>query len=49
MYACGLRRSEEPHIGDNFSKIGHHVRASASGDKSGIEGERRGPEKSVSF
>jgi len=42
IYAGGLGCSEESHIDNNFGKIGDHVRANASGDESGIEGEPLG-------
>jgi hypothetical protein len=42
IYACGLRCSEEPHIYDDFSKIGYDVGTGASGDEAGIEGKSLG-------
>ncbi len=40
--ACGLGCSGEPHIDNNFGKVGDHVGTDASGDDSGIEGEPLG-------
>ena len=42
IYARSLGRADESHIHHNLGKIGDDVRARASGDETGVEGESSG-------